>query len=125
MGVVTTVRMMPPFNIPNVDELKLSENTIVVYFSDNGPNSARWTGGMKGRKGSADEGGIRSVCYWRWPPFSLCGWPVRMPRDSANEPMLTSPRGNSTRRAPPWPVFPRSWATNFGEDDAVSASSLS
>ena len=45
----------------------VEENTIVVYFSDNGPNSHRWTGGMKGRKGSTDEGGLRSVCYIRWP----------------------------------------------------------
>jgi arylsulfatase A-like enzyme len=45
----------------------VEENTIVVYFSDNGPNSNRWTGGMKGKKGSTDEGGVRSVCYIRWP----------------------------------------------------------
>jgi arylsulfatase A-like enzyme len=45
----------------------IAENTIVLYFSDNGPNSNRWTGGMKGRKGSTDEGGVRSVCYMRWP----------------------------------------------------------
>lgn len=50
-----------------VDELNISEKTIVVYFSDNGPNSGRWNGGMKGRKGSVDEGGLRSVCYLRWP----------------------------------------------------------
>jgi arylsulfatase A-like enzyme len=48
-------------------EYGLEENTIVVYFSDNGPNSWRWNGGMKGRKGSTDEGGVRSVCYIRWP----------------------------------------------------------
>ncbi len=45
----------------------VDDNTIVVYFSDNGPNSHRWTDGMKGRKGSTDEGGVRSVCYVRWP----------------------------------------------------------
>ena len=45
----------------------LRENTIIVYFSDNGPNSWRWNDGMKGRKGSTDEGGIRSVCYISWP----------------------------------------------------------
>lgn len=45
----------------------LEENTIVLYFSDNGPNSMRWTGGMKGKKGTTDEGGVRSVCYMRWP----------------------------------------------------------
>jgi len=45
----------------------MEENTIVLYFSDNGPNSMRWTGGMKGKKGTTDEGGVRSVCYMRWP----------------------------------------------------------
>ena len=54
-------------------EHKLEENTIVLYFSDNGPNSARWTGGMKGRKGSTDEGGVRSVCYLRWPTNLTAG----------------------------------------------------
>ncbi len=45
----------------------LTDDTIVFYFSDNGPNSWRWTGGMKGRKGSTDEGGVRSVGYLYWP----------------------------------------------------------
>lgn len=45
----------------------LEENTIVLYFSDNGPNSMRWNGGMKGKKGQTDEGGVRSVCYLKWP----------------------------------------------------------
>ncbi|MCP5517741.1 MAG: arylsulfatase [Verrucomicrobiales bacterium] len=47
--------------------LALADNTIVVYFSDNGPNSWRWNGGMKGRKGSTDEGGVRSPLLLRWP----------------------------------------------------------
>src|SRR6185295_424581 len=47
--------------------LKLSDNTIVIYFSDNGPNSWRWNGGMKGRKGSTDEGGVRAPFLIRWP----------------------------------------------------------
>ncbi|NDB77546.1 MAG: N-acetylgalactosamine 6-sulfate sulfatase, partial [Verrucomicrobia bacterium] len=53
--------------LKRLDELKLAENTIVIYFSDNGPNSWRWNGGMKGRKGSTDEGGVRSVFFLRWP----------------------------------------------------------
>jgi len=44
-----------------------TNNTIVVYFCDNGPNGVRWNGGMKGRKGSTDEGGVRSPCIVRWP----------------------------------------------------------
>ncbi len=50
-----------------LEELKLADNTIVIYFSDNGPNSWRWNGGMKGRKGSTDEGGVRSPFFIRWP----------------------------------------------------------
>ncbi len=53
--------------LKKLDELKLAEKTIVVYFSDNGPNSWRWNGGMKGRKGSTDEGGVRSPLLVRWP----------------------------------------------------------
>jgi arylsulfatase A-like enzyme len=53
--------------LKRLDELKLTENTIVIYFSDNGPNSWRWNGGMKGRKGSTDEGGVRTVFFLRWP----------------------------------------------------------
>lgn len=53
--------------LAKLDELRLRENTVVLYFSDNGPNSMRWTGGMKGIKGTTDEGGVRSVCYLRWP----------------------------------------------------------
>jgi hypothetical protein len=53
--------------LQRLDALNLSSNTIVIYFSDNGPNGARWNGGMKGIKGSVDEGGIRSVCFFRWP----------------------------------------------------------
>ena len=47
-------------------ELNLEENTIVLYFCDNGPNGWRWNGGMKGRKGSVDEGGVRLPLIIRW-----------------------------------------------------------
>ena len=47
-------------------EAGLEENTIVLYMIDNGPNSARWNDGMKGRKGSTDEGGVRSPLFLQW-----------------------------------------------------------
>lgn len=50
-----------------LDRLGLAQNTIVVYFSDNGPNGPRWNGGMRGRKGSTDEGGVRVPCFVRYP----------------------------------------------------------
>ena len=59
--------------LKKMDELKLSDDTIVIYFSDNGPNSYRWNGGMKGRKGAIDEGGIRSPFFIRWPEHLAAG----------------------------------------------------
>jgi len=53
--------------LKRLEELHLADNTIVIYFSDNGPNEWRWNGGMKGIKSSTDEGGVRSVCFIRWP----------------------------------------------------------
>ena len=53
--------------LAKLDELGIAENTVVLYFSDNGPNSWRWNAGMKGRKGSVDEGGLRSPLLVRWP----------------------------------------------------------
>lgn len=48
-------------------ELELADDTIILYMTDNGPNGWRWNGGMKGRKGSTDEGGVRSPLFLRWP----------------------------------------------------------
>ncbi len=56
-----------------LEETGQAENTIVLYLSDNGPNSWRWNGGMKGRKGSTDEGGVRSPLLMRWPGMLEAG----------------------------------------------------
>lgn len=53
--------------LEKLDQLKIADNTIVIYLSDNGPNSWRWNGDMKGRKGMADEGGVRVPFLIRWP----------------------------------------------------------
>ena len=50
-----------------LDELKLTDNTIVLFLTDNGPNGKRYNGGMKGTKGSVDEGGVRVPLFIRWP----------------------------------------------------------
>jgi arylsulfatase A-like enzyme len=52
--------------LKKLDDLGIADDTIVVYFCDNGPNGHRWNGGMKGRKGSTDEGGVRSPLLIRW-----------------------------------------------------------
>ena len=49
-----------------LDSLGIGENTIIIYFSDNGPNGSRWNNNMKGQKGSTDEGGVRSPFVVKW-----------------------------------------------------------
>lgn len=53
--------------LERLEDLHLADNTIVVYFCDNGPNGHRFNGGMKGKKGSTDEGGVRLPLFIRWP----------------------------------------------------------
>ncbi len=60
-----------------LEELGVADNTLVFYFSDNGPNSFRWTGGMRARKGSTDEGGVRVPAFVRWPARLPAGLTVR------------------------------------------------
>ncbi len=62
-----------------LEELKVAENTIVIYFTDNGPNGARWNGEMKGRKGSTDQGGVRSPLFMRWPAAITAGTHITTP----------------------------------------------
>ena len=53
--------------LSRLDVLGLAENTIVIFLTDNGPNSDRYNGDMRGRKGSVHEGGVRIPCFIRWP----------------------------------------------------------
>jgi len=49
-----------------LDRMKLSEKTLIVFLSDNGPQQARYNAGMLDRKGNVHEGGIRVPCFIRW-----------------------------------------------------------
>ncbi len=60
-----------------LEELGLSENTIVVYISDNGPNGWRWNANYRGKKGSTDEGGVRVPGLIHWPKEIEPGTVVR------------------------------------------------
>lgn len=52
--------------IRKIEELQLSENTILIFLTDNGPNGHRYNGGMRGIKGSIHEGGVRVPCIINW-----------------------------------------------------------
>lgn len=51
----------------HLDDTSLADRTVVVFFCDNGPNGWRFNGGLRGRKGSTFEGGVRSPCLVRYP----------------------------------------------------------
>ncbi len=53
--------------LQKLDQLNLTDKTIVIFFSDNGPNTFRYNGNMKGKKGSVDEGGVHLPFYISWP----------------------------------------------------------
>ena len=50
-----------------LDEMELTEDTLVIYMCDNGPNGHRYVTGFKGRKSNAWEGGVRSPFWAHWP----------------------------------------------------------
>lgn len=47
-------------------QLKLDENTIIIFLSDNGPQFGRFNDGLKGIKAQVSEGSIRVPLYLRW-----------------------------------------------------------
>lgn len=53
--------------LARLDEWKLAENTIVIFFTDNGPATERFNSGLRGKKGSLYEGGSRTPLLVRWP----------------------------------------------------------
>lgn len=51
----------------HLNKQKLSENTIVIFMVDNGPNGRRYVDGFKGNKSHVHEGGVRSPFFVHWP----------------------------------------------------------
>lgn len=53
--------------LQKLDELRITENTLVIFMTDNGPQQRRYIAGMRGRKGSVFRGGVRVPFYFRFP----------------------------------------------------------
>jgi arylsulfatase A-like enzyme len=58
---------------------KLTDNTIVIFLTDNGPGGVRFNSGLRNRKGTVYDGGIRVPCYVRWPAKLKAGTVVEQP----------------------------------------------
>jgi arylsulfatase A len=68
-----------------LDDMKLRDDTLVIFTSDNGPAITRWhphgsAGPLREKKGHVYEGGIRVPGIVRWPgriePGTVCDEPV-------------------------------------------------
>ncbi len=53
--------------LQRLDELKLADNTIFIFMTDNGATNQEYTAGLRNQKASVYEGGIRSPFFWRGP----------------------------------------------------------
>jgi hypothetical protein len=58
-----------------LDELNLTDNTILIFTTDNGTAAGRevFNAGLRGQKGSEYEGGHRVPLFIRWPDGKLTG----------------------------------------------------
>jgi arylsulfatase/arylsulfatase A len=63
--------------LERLDQRGLTENTIVFFLVDNGPNSLRYVGNRRGMKSHVHEGGIRSPLWVQWPAQLKVGQSVK------------------------------------------------
>ena len=67
MGMIENIDENIGNVVRSLKEKGVYENTIIIFFSDNGPNGNRWNNDLKDRKGSTNEGGVRVPFFIQWP----------------------------------------------------------
>ncbi len=82
LGAVTAMDAAIGEVLKLLDEFGLAENTIVVFFSDNGGSGGADNAPLRGHKGQVFEGGVRVCCLVRYP--------ARIPAGTVNHEFLTS-----------------------------------
>ena len=60
-----------------LDRLGIANNTIVVFLTDNGPNTRRYVGPFRGKKSEVYEGGVRTPLWIQWPSVISAGTVVK------------------------------------------------
>ena len=66
-GMVTNIDDNLKLLFNKLQRLGIDENTLVIFMTDNGPQQPRYVAGMRGRKGSVFQGGVRVPSFWHYP----------------------------------------------------------
>lgn len=66
-GMVTNIDDNLRRLFKKLEDLGLDGNTLVIFMTDNGPEHARYIAGMRGRKSSVFQGGVRVPSFWYYP----------------------------------------------------------
>lgn len=59
--------------LDGLNDAGLAQRTLVVFLSDNGGTASARPSGLRGRKGTTFEGGVRVPCIVRWPDVFAAG----------------------------------------------------
>ncbi len=65
--------------LDELEQQNLADNTLVIFFSDNGGTKLARNAPLSGHKGTCFEGGIRVPCIVRWPGILTPGSISRQP----------------------------------------------
>jgi len=65
-GMVTNIDDNLGRLFARLEQLGIDRDTMIVFLTDNGPQQPRYRAGLRERKGSVYEGGIRVPCFVRW-----------------------------------------------------------
>lgn len=50
-----------------LEQLEITDDTLVIFLNDNGPNTRRYVGDLRGKKAEVHEGGVRAPLWLHWP----------------------------------------------------------
>jgi len=81
-----------------LDELKIAENTVVIFMTDNGPQQRRYNAGMRGLKSSVYRGGIRVPFWIKYPALEKSN--IEIDATAANIDILPTIAGICKARIP-------------------------